>query len=754
MLSLLLLAIVLIVAPLYPYIATYAIIVRQTSRPMKLEPADPAQMPDEIRDLVQPWIDRLNTYDFTVASYQRIHSGFIGQEPEWGVTLQHSSQQIFAGLMVRSKPSLHHPVVCFLSSYLKETNLTTLNSKDFSTYSKILERTNYLGKVSVDELYLGHQKFLTSICSIEDLTEMTAEEWISKLEESSEKITRLLIKKGEAYWVNKSEGIFRKHPWLVLKMLVKISIDGSWNRPHVDEFGSSETSVNQEQIELEIRNFLDRPKKASSGMSSNQRIWLLAGSFIIFIATYATQFQPFKLLIFVLVLVFHELGHVLAMSAFGYRDTAMLFIPWLGALATGYKENASLSEKVWISLAGPLPGLIIGIAISLAFPADSSWLKDASVMLIVLNLFNLIPIYPLDGGQVVDLLIFSRRPYLAVIFQSVGVLLLAAIGLNQPLMMIFAALIALSIPHNFRLAKLRSDFKQDFPDLPTDDREDLVRTVFYYLSTHKYRHLSPPLKTWLVDSLIDNQRQDRSNKYTRWGLTIFYVMSLIRSFVIGASAIFPTIGSFLVRGMVQAYSHDRIDLANRQLQKNPKDASAYVQRSWGYFLSRQYSAALTDVDRAILLDPNNSTAYTHRSIIRRQMGDLAGAKTDQEQSHRLMLISQLKYFDRIIQQNPNDVSAYFERGNIRKLLNDKLGAASDHQIALKLTPHSAADFIGRASLELAANNHKQALIDVNHALELEPKSADAYELRAKLHEKMGDTKQAEIDRNKAETISD
>jgi Flp pilus assembly protein TadD len=87
-------------------------------------------------------------------------------------------------------------------------------------------------------------------------------------------------------------------------------------------------------------------------------------------------------------------------------------------------------------------------------------------------------------------------------------------------------------------------------------------------------------------------------------------------------------------------------------------------------------------------------------------------------------------------------------------LNDKLGAASDHQMALKITPNSAADFIARASLELEANNHKQSFIDVNRALELEPKNAEAYDLRARLYEKLGDTKQAEIDRNKAETLND
>jgi hypothetical protein len=51
MLSLFLLAIVLIFVPLYPYIATYAIVVRHTFRSMQLEPADPAQMPNEITNV-------------------------------------------------------------------------------------------------------------------------------------------------------------------------------------------------------------------------------------------------------------------------------------------------------------------------------------------------------------------------------------------------------------------------------------------------------------------------------------------------------------------------------------------------------------------------------------------------------------------------------------------------------------------------------------------------------------------------------
>jgi tetratricopeptide (TPR) repeat protein len=764
MLSLLLLVLIVILAPLYPYIITYTIAVKHTFRPMKLEPADSGQMPSEIRDLMQPWIHRLSIHDFAIVSYSRIHVGLISEEPQWVITLQHSSQQIFAGLMVKPKPDARYPVLCVFSSYWQETNLITLNAKDFSTYSKThLERSNYLDKVSADELWLGHQSFLRSICSIESLEKMTVEEWENRLEINSRKITDLHVKKGEAFWTNKEEETFKKNPWLVFKMIVKIGIDRvKNNRSSIQQDGNSEIDINKGELELETRAFLDRPKKAGLGMSSNQRIGLLAGSFLIFICIYATQFQPVKLLIFILVLVFHELGHISAMTAFGYRDTTMLFIPWLGALATGKKENASLSEKVWISLAGPLPGLILGIAIAVSFPNDYSWLKDASIMLIVLNLFNLLPIYPLDGGQVVDLLIFSRRPYLGVIFKSIGVLLLGTIGLIQPLMMIFAALIALSIPHSFRLAKLRSDFKQDFPDLISEDRENLVRTIFQYLSNPKHRYLSPPLKTWLVDSLLDNQQQDRSKRSIRWGLFIFYMMSLIGSFVGGLYAVIPSFGAILNipyafsdrNGYALKYYQQQIARANRQLQKNPQDASAYLKRGIGYYGLREYSVALKDVDRVISLDPNNYDAYQIRSRIRQLMGDASGAKTDEQHSRQLMWTVQVKQFDRIIEQQPNDAPAYIQRANAKRMLNDKQGATSDYNMALKLTPNSTEALLGRADLEMKANNYKQALLDVNRTLELDNKNAHAYALRSSLYKRTGDFKRAEIDRNKAESIAE
>lgn len=60
------------------------------------------------------------------------------------------------------------------------------------------------------------------------------------------------------------------------------------------------------------------------------------------------------------ILLFHELGHALAMRVFGYQRLSVLVIPLLGAVAIGRKDDASPWQKLGVLLAGPLPGLLIG----------------------------------------------------------------------------------------------------------------------------------------------------------------------------------------------------------------------------------------------------------------------------------------------------------------------------------------------------------------------------------------------------------
>jgi Zn-dependent protease len=96
----------------------------------------------------------------------------------------------------------------------------------------------------------------------------------------------------------------------------------------------------------------------------------------------------------------HEWGHALQMRREGIPTTPILFVPFLGAVI-GMKEaprNAWVEAKV--GLAGPVVGTLGAAAVlALGVGIDSDLLRAAGYTGFLLNLFNLLPIVPLDGGR-------------------------------------------------------------------------------------------------------------------------------------------------------------------------------------------------------------------------------------------------------------------------------------------------------------------------------------------------------------------
>ncbi|HXS81767.1 MAG TPA: site-2 protease family protein [Methylomirabilota bacterium] len=125
------------------------------------------------------------------------------------------------------------------------------------------------------------------------------------------------------------------------------------------------------------------------------------------IGVYATQWGWGFATGFVILILIHEAGHAVAMRREGIPASAPVFIPFVGAFIAmrGRPRNAYVEAKV--ALGGPLAGSIAAwatLATGLAF--DLPLLVGVGHAAVFLNLFNLIPVSPLDGGRIAG--VFTR----------------------------------------------------------------------------------------------------------------------------------------------------------------------------------------------------------------------------------------------------------------------------------------------------------------------------------------------------------
>jgi putative peptide zinc metalloprotease protein len=133
------------------------------------------------------------------------------------------------------------------------------------------------------------------------------------------------------------------------------------------------------------------------------------------VAVYSVMFTVEFALALVAVLMFHEYGHVRAMKKFGIPTKGFYLIPFVGGIAVGDKSRTQW-ESLYISMMGPVYGLIMTIIFYLIFLITGSHFCGlVAATSALLNLINLFPVLPLDGGQVIKALVFSRRNRLALI---------------------------------------------------------------------------------------------------------------------------------------------------------------------------------------------------------------------------------------------------------------------------------------------------------------------------------------------------
>lgn len=110
------------------------------------------------------------------------------------------------------------------------------------------------------------------------------------------------------------------------------------------------------------------------------------------------------LTLFILVLV-HELGHVLVARGFGWTIREVKLLPFGGVVEVDEAGGVPTAEEAMVAIAGPLQNLWMGIAAWLCGELgwwESGWAQYVCQANLMIGLFNLLPIHPLDGGKLLQ----------------------------------------------------------------------------------------------------------------------------------------------------------------------------------------------------------------------------------------------------------------------------------------------------------------------------------------------------------------
>ncbi len=119
------------------------------------------------------------------------------------------------------------------------------------------------------------------------------------------------------------------------------------------------------------------------------------------VGAYALLF-PWQFAVGLVVLIFiHEIGHVVVLRRYGVAATAPIFIPFMGAFIGMKQLPKNATMEAYVGLGGPIIGSLGAFAAYAVYLATDHalWLVLAYIG-IILNLFNLLPIMPLDGGRI------------------------------------------------------------------------------------------------------------------------------------------------------------------------------------------------------------------------------------------------------------------------------------------------------------------------------------------------------------------
>jgi Zn-dependent protease len=158
-----------------------------------------------------------------------------------------------------------------------------------------------------------------------------------------------------------------------------------------------------------------------------------AGTALVSVAAYSLFFGWWFAVGFVVLLFVHEMGHVIQLRKEGVKASAPMFVPFMGAVVMMRQMPKDALGEARVGLAGPVLGTV-GAAACLVIgeAANSDFFRALAYIGFFLNLFNLLPIVPLDGGRAMA----AMAPWMW--FVGFGVLVGMELLYPNPILLIIA----------------------------------------------------------------------------------------------------------------------------------------------------------------------------------------------------------------------------------------------------------------------------------------------------------------------------
>ena len=447
---------------------------------------------------------------------------------------------------------------------------------------------------------------------------------------------------------------------------------------------------------------------------------------------------------FVLCILLHELGHALAAKLAGV-EVKSIIIWLLGGLTNLERKPEKPLHNLAISAAGPLVNVFLGFVFVAVYillyvfaprglePELFIWVQtfielcfSLALLNIILVVFNLLPIYPLDGGNimhaVLDGLFGRSNADLITMLVSIPVLLgLIAFGLrtHDYLLLASCVLIALAIGTLNRSVLRWINLGVNYL---------FKRSGYYYLQGDYER--AAQLYTLEIE-----REPEQSAHYLARAACLLNVMQKERALADIERALKLNPKSYValeLRGELCLMEKDyetALDYFSRAQEVSPNWAVPYFDRASIMMDRQEYAPALLELNKAISLMSQFPLFYMVRSMAHFKLGNLDAAHTDQDAAIRLSDKDALTV-------SPINLTLY----------EGYLDWAEDYYArAIAKMPRSFLAYQGRADAYRANKEFEKAIADYTHAIQLAPREADLYLGRGKCHQALNNPEKASAD---------